>query len=166
MYAIARIAGKQFRIEPEGRVKVPRLSAEVDSSYEITEILMTSDGGKVLVGTPLVEGITATAKVLSHGRDPKIIVFRKKRRKGFKVKKGHRQGFTLLQIENIGGVKARPVKEAKPAAEKKKAAPKKKAAAKPKAAPKPKPKAKPKAASKPKSAAKKKPARAEKRKGK
>ncbi len=145
MYAIARIAGKQFRIEPELNVKVPKLDVEEGSSYEISEILMTSDGKKIQVGTPLIEGLKATAKVISHGRDPKIIVFRKKRRKGFKVTRGHRQGFTLLRIENIQGLTAKP-----------KAAEKPKKEAKPKEVPEPEAKAEPKAKAKPKAPVKRK----------
>jgi len=171
MYAIARIAGKQFRIEPELNVKVPKLDLEEGSSYEISEILMTSDGKKIQVGTPLIEGLKATAKVISHGRDPKIIVFRKKRRKGFKVTRGHRQGFTLLHIENIQGLTAKPKAAAKPkkAAKPKEAPePEAKAEAKPKVKPKPATKAKaakPKTAAKLKAPAKKKTVKSEKSEG-
>jgi len=155
MYAIARIAGKQFRIEPDGRLKVPRLPLEVDSSFEISEILFAADGDRVHIGEPLVKGARAIARVLSHGRDPKIIVFRKKRRKGFKVTKGHRQDFTLLQVEKIEGLTAKPKEAAElKAAKKPKATPKLKAAAKPKTSAKPKVAAKPKTADKRKAAAK------------
>lgn len=160
MYAIARIAGKQFRIEPDTNVKVPRLPVEEGAKYEIADIIMTSDGQKVQLGQPTLSGIKVVAKVISHGRDPKVIVFRKKRRKGFKVTKGHRQGFTLLHIEKIQGLEAKvakPKAAAKPKAdEKPKAAPKPKAEVKPKAAPKPKAEAKPKPEAKPKAAPKKK----------
>lgn len=141
MYAIARIAGKQFRIQPDQTVKVPRLDAEEGSAFEIDQILLMSDGEKVQIGQPILKGITAQAKVMSHGRDPKVIVFRKKRRKGFKVTRGHRQGYTLLRVESIGGLAPKPKEKKKPEAE-----------AKPKAAPRPK--AKPKAAPKSKTVAK------------
>ena len=104
MYAIARIAGKQYRIEPDVKVKVPLLPVEVGSTYEIEDILFASDGEKSQVGQPVLEGVKATAKIIEHGRRPKIIVFRKKRRQGFKVKNGHRQSFTLLQVESIKGL--------------------------------------------------------------
>jgi large subunit ribosomal protein L21 len=161
MYAIARIAGMQFRIEPDLDVKVPRLSAAEGSSYEISEILLAVDDGTVQIGQPTLKGVKASAKIISHERAPKIIVFRKKRRKGFEVRKGHRQRYTLLHVEKIQGLTAKPKAEAKPeAATKPKATAKPKAEAKPKAAAKPKTVAKPKAAvkskasTKPKAAAK------------
>ena len=121
MYAIARIAGKQFRIAPEDNVKVPRLQVEVGSTYEIGDLLLTSQDDKTVVGQPLVGEVKATATVLEHGREDKIIVHRKKRRKGFRVTKGHRQLYTLLRIESIGSgtAKAKPRrKKAAAAAEK------------------------------------------------
>ncbi|RJP80744.1 MAG: 50S ribosomal protein L21 [Candidatus Zixiibacteriota bacterium] len=103
MYAIARIAGKQFRIEPDQKVKVPLLPVQPGEAYQISDILLAADGDKVKVGSPLAEGFKATATVVSHGREPKIIVWRKKRRKGFQKIHGHRQDFTLLQIGKIEG---------------------------------------------------------------
>ena len=108
MYAIARIAGKQFRLEPDQKLKVPRLPLEVGASYEITDVLLTADGDKVLVGSPRVAGIKAVATVLKHGRDPKIMVLHKKRRKGLVKLRGHRQGYTLLHIEKIEGLAEKP----------------------------------------------------------
>ena len=101
MYAIARIAGKQFRIEPDQKVKVPKLPLEVGAAYEISDILLTSSDDATAVGAPLVEGLKARATVLGHGRDDKIMVHRKKRRKGFTVTNGHRQQYTLIRIEAI-----------------------------------------------------------------
>ncbi len=154
MYAIAKIAGKQFRIEVNRDVKVPLLDLKEGSSYEINEILFTTDGKNVKVGEPILTDVKAKAKVVEHGRHPKIIVFRKKRRKGFEVTRGHRQDYTLLHVEKIDGLTAQPKKAAKPKAEvkPKKDAKPKKTAAKPKA--KPKTAAKPKVAAKPKTAAK------------
>lgn len=129
MYAIARIAGKQFRIEPAERIRVPFLPLEVGTTFEIKEILLTSDGDKIQVGNPLVESITALARVEAHGREDKIIVFRKKRRQGFRVHKGHRQRYTQLYVESIGGVTAQTTPKEPPAVE-----------VKPKAKPKAKPK--------------------------
>jgi large subunit ribosomal protein L21 len=133
MYAIARIAGKQFRIEPASKIKVPLLPLEVGSTFEIKDILLTSDGEKIHVGNPLVEGTTAVARVEAHGRENKITVFRKKRRQGFRVHKGQRRPYTLLYVESIGGVTAEaqpkqpPAAETKPKAKPKKAEPRKKA---------------------------------------
>lgn len=126
MYAIARIAGKQFRIEPDTKVKVPLLPLEVGTTFEINDILLTSDDEKTRIGNPLVEDITAVARVEAHGREDKITVFRKKRRQGFRVHKGHRQQYTLLYVESIGGITAETLP-------KKSAAAKAKTKAKPKA---------------------------------
>lgn len=140
MYAIARIAGKQFRIEPDLEVIVPRLSVQEGSTFEISEILLTADGDRVQIGQPILEGVTASARVVSHGRAPKQIVFKKKRRKGFEVTKGHRQGYTLLRVEKIQGAAKKPKAELKPEVTvmpraKSKAKAKKKAPAKKKKAP-------------------------------
>ena len=166
MYAIAKIAGKQFRIEPDHNLKVPRLSVQEGSTFEIAEILLASDGGKIKIGQPVLKGFKATAKVVSHGRDPKIIVFRKKRRKGFKVTRGHRQGYTLLHIEEIQGLTAKPKAAEEPKAEAKpKPTAKPKTTAKPKAAAKPRTAAKPKTQAKPKSSTKKEAPKSEKSSG-
>ncbi len=101
MYAIVEIAGKQFRVEKDAVVKVPLLHQEVGQSVEFDRVLLLDDGKEVKVGRPVVEGAKVTAKVVEHGRDKKVIVFKKKRRKGYKVKKGHRQHYTKIQIENI-----------------------------------------------------------------
>ncbi len=101
MYAIVEIAGKQFRVEKDAVVKVPLLHEEVGKTVEFDRVFLLDDGKEVKVGRPVVEGAKVKAKVVEHGRDKKIIVFKKKRRKGYKVKKGHRQHFTKIQIENI-----------------------------------------------------------------
>ncbi len=123
MYAIARIAGKQFRLEPDTQIKVPLLPLEVGASYEISDILLSAEGEKIEVGQPLVGGLKATATVVAHGRERKIMVHRKKRRKGFQVTKGHRQQYTVLHIDSIEGMTAevkkprkRKSKAAEPAA--------------------------------------------------
>jgi large subunit ribosomal protein L21 len=123
MYAIARIAGKQFRIEPDQKVKVPKLPLEVGAAYEISDILLTSDGDATTVGTPRAEGVKARATVVEHGREDKIMVHRKKRRKGFTVTNGHRQDYTIIRIEAIEAAAGKPKsrkakKEETPAAEK------------------------------------------------
>jgi large subunit ribosomal protein L21 len=128
MYVIAKIAGKQFRLEPDARVQVPRLKLDEGATYDVEEILLAVDSGGTRIGTDALKGIKAKTKVVSHGREPKVVVFRKKRRKGFKVTKGHRQGFTLLQVEKIEGMTSKTAPAEKST---KKAAPKK--AAKPKA---------------------------------
>jgi large subunit ribosomal protein L21 len=114
MYAIARIAGKQFRIEPETKFKVPTLPLAIGSTYEIPEILFATDGEKRYVGQPTVGEVKITAKVLLHGRDPKVMVFRMKRRKGFRSLRGHRQGYTLLQIDSVSGLTVKPKEKVEP----------------------------------------------------
>lgn len=101
MYAIVDIAGKQFKVEKDKFIYAPLLQAEKDDSVEFDNILLLDDDGKVQVGAPSVKGFKVTAKVLEHVKGDKVVVFKKKRRKGYKVKNGHRQNFTKLLIEDI-----------------------------------------------------------------
>ena len=101
MYAVVEIAGKQFKVAPSEKIKVPLLSAEVGQEVKFDKVLLVSDNGSVKVGNPSVEGTKVEAKVLSHGKDEKVIVFKKKRRKGYRVKRGHRQGYTEIEITGI-----------------------------------------------------------------
>jgi large subunit ribosomal protein L21 len=100
-FAIVRTGGKQFRVEKGASVRVPSLEQEVGASVEL-EVLATTDDQQTSLGAPEVEGVKVTATVVDHGRAPKIIVFKKKRRKHYKRTKGHRQGFTTLKIDSIG----------------------------------------------------------------
>ena len=102
MFAVVEIAGKQFKVVKSDKVKVPRLEAEVGKTVTFQKVLLVSDNGTVKVGNPAVEGAKVEAKVLSHGKDEKVIVFKKKRRKGYRVKRGHRQDFTQIEITGIG----------------------------------------------------------------
>jgi len=101
MYAIVQIAGKQFRVEKDMKVKVPLLHSEVGENVSFDQVLLLGTDGEVKVGQPVVEGAKVDAKVVEHGRDKKVIVFKKKRRKGYQVKNGHRQQFTKIHIEKI-----------------------------------------------------------------
>lgn len=101
MYAIVEIAGKQFRVEPEMTLKVPLLNKEVGETVEFDRVLFYRDEKETRIGSPVLSGAKVAATVVATGRDKKVIVFRKKRRKGFKVKKGHRQHFTKIKVENI-----------------------------------------------------------------
>lgn len=103
MYAVVQLAGKQFMMKPEERVKVPLLDAEPGSVIKCEDVLVYADGKDVRVGRPNLDGISVTAEVLEHGRDKKITVFKMKRRKGYRRKKGHRQGYTLLKVKEISG---------------------------------------------------------------
>jgi large subunit ribosomal protein L21 len=139
MYAIVEIAGKQFRVVKDMKIKVPLLDTEPGKSVNFDQVLLIEDDkGGVRFGTPTIDDTNVTAKVIEHGRDPKVIVFKKKRRKGYKKKRGHRQDFSLIEITGIGAAK-KPTTSAKedkkaeaaaPKAEKPKAAAAKKPAAK------------------------------------
>lgn len=102
MYAVVEIAGKQFKVTPSEKLKVPRLKAEVGQEVKFDKVLLVSDNGSVKVGNPTVEGMKVEAKVLNHGKDEKVIVFKKKRRKGYRVKRGHRQRYTEIEITSVG----------------------------------------------------------------
>jgi large subunit ribosomal protein L21 len=132
MYAIVEIAGQQFKVEKDQQIFVHRLDTEEGSKVDFDKVLLLDNAGKVNVGAPVIKGAKVTAKVLEHLKGDKVIVFKKKRRKGYKVKNGHRQYLTKLEILKIdakapAAKKAAPKKEAKPVAEK---APAKKTAAK------------------------------------
>ena len=103
MYAIVEIAGQQFKVEKDKKLFVHRLEAEAGDSLDFEKVLLVDNDGKVAVGTPTVEGAKVTAKVLEHVKGDKVIVFKKKRRKGYKKKNGHRQLFTQIQVETIVG---------------------------------------------------------------
>lgn len=101
-YAIIRTGGKQFRVSPGDVVRVPSLSGKNEGdSVEFTEVLAAGDESSVRLGAPTVDGARVTGTVLKNGRGPKIIVFKFKRRKQYKRKQGHRQGFTAVKIEAI-----------------------------------------------------------------
>ena len=100
-YAVIRTGGKQFRVEKGATLRVPSLNHKVGDSIEL-DVLVTADDGKTKLGAPLLDSAKVTATVIDHGRGPKIIVFKKKRRKHYKRTRGHRQGYTTLRIEAIG----------------------------------------------------------------
>jgi large subunit ribosomal protein L21 len=101
MYAIVDIAGQQFKVKAAQKLKVHRLEAEEGKHVELDKVLLISNGKTVSVGTPTVEGARIAVKVLNHGKGDKVLVFKKKRRKGFHKKIGHRQFFTELKITGI-----------------------------------------------------------------
>jgi large subunit ribosomal protein L21 len=101
MYAIFRTAGKQFRAEPGRTVRIPKVGVEPGATLAFDEVLLGSDGTVVKAGTPLVSGAKVTAEVLRHGRGEKIVVFKHKRRKGYRRKQGHRQDFTEVRIASV-----------------------------------------------------------------
>ncbi len=101
MYAIVEIAGQQFKVEKGRKLYVHRLSGEENSSVSFDKVLLTDNDGQVNVGSPVVEGVTVNATILKHLKDDKVIIFKKKRRKGYKVKNGHRQYLTQILIDDI-----------------------------------------------------------------
>ncbi len=113
MYAIIEASGKQFRAEPDSTLRIPRLRAEPGDTVTF-EVLLTETDGKVQIGQPSLEGASVAAEVVRHGRGEKIIVFKRKRRKGYRKKQGHRQGFTEVRVTEITFGKAKPRKAKKP----------------------------------------------------
>jgi large subunit ribosomal protein L21 len=103
MYAIVEIAGQQFKIEKDQKIFVNRLVAEEGAEVEFDQVLLTANGKKIEVGAPVVNGAKVKAKVLAHLKADKILVFKKKRRKGYQKMNGHRQPMTQIQIEELIG---------------------------------------------------------------
>ena len=99
-HAVVKTGGKQFLIEEGQTIRVPSVKAEAGQSIELDALVTAGDGTRV--GAPAVEGVKVSATVVDHGRGPKIIVFKKKRRKQYKRKQGHRQNYTTLRIDSIG----------------------------------------------------------------
>ena len=133
MYAIVEIAGQQFKVEKDQQIYVHRLEAKEGSKVDFENVLLIDNGGKVNVGAPAVKGAKVTAKVLDHLKGDKVIVFKKKRRKGYRVKNGHRQYLTKLEIVKIdekAAAKKAPAKKSEPKTKAKPKAVAKKAPAK------------------------------------
>tara|TARA_B100001059_G_scaffold180828_1_gene181671 strand:- start:91 stop:555 length:465 start_codon:yes stop_codon:yes gene_type:complete len=101
MYAVVEIAGQQFKVEKDQKVYVNRLDGKEGSKISFDNILMLDNSGKIVLGDPVVKGASVQAKIVKHLKDDKVIVFKKKRRKGYKVKNGHRQALTQIVVENI-----------------------------------------------------------------
>lgn len=118
MYAIVEIAGQQFKVEAGQKIYVHRLDAAEGDTVEFEKILLTDNDGVVTIGEPLVPNTVVEGKVLGHVKGDKIIIFKKKRRKGYQKRTGHRQSFTQVEILSIGAA-TRPEKKTAPKAEKK-----------------------------------------------
>jgi len=117
MNAIVEISGKQYRVSEGTRLKVASQLSEVGKIMTFDHILFANDGKKDHFGTPIVKGATVHAKVIEHGRNRKVLIYKKKRRKGYQRKNGHRQGYTLLQIDKIKFSTAKKKAVTKPADE-------------------------------------------------
>lgn len=101
MYAIVRTGGKQYQVASGDRLRVEKLVGDVGETVEITDVLLVADGDDVKIGRPVLEGAKVTARIVEQGKAKKVLVFKKKRRKGYQVKNGHRQLFTALEIKDI-----------------------------------------------------------------
>ena len=105
MYAIAELSGKQFRIEPGLELKVPKQSGKVGDKIILDKVLFFDNDKNKLIGTPFIKDMLIEAEISSHGRDKKIIVFKMKRRKRYRRKHGHRQGFSMIKFDKIDSKK-------------------------------------------------------------
>jgi large subunit ribosomal protein L21 len=101
MYVIVEIAGQQFKVEKDQEIFVHRLEGEEGQKVEFSEVLLKADGADITVGTPTLTSSKVSATILEHLKGDKVIVFKKKRRKGYRVKNGHRQAFTRIKIDGI-----------------------------------------------------------------
>lgn len=101
MYAIVRTGGKQYQVAAGDRLRVEKLHGEVGDTVEISDVLLLADGENVKIGKPVVDGAKVVARIVEQGQAKKVLVFKKKRRKGYQVLRGHRQQFTALTIEEI-----------------------------------------------------------------
>ena len=108
MNAVVEISGKQFKVSKDIKLYVHRLDAKEGAKVSFENVLLLDNGKKLLVGTPNVKGASVEAKVLKHLKDDKVIVFKKKRRKGYRVKNGHRQALTEIVIEKVSEKTVKP----------------------------------------------------------
>ena len=122
MYAIVDIGGLQYKVSKSVVIRVPKLKTEPGKSIELKNVLLLVDKDKVQVGKPTIANASVSAKVISHGKDKKVMVFKKKRRKNYRVLRGHRQEYTEIQIDQISTGKAGTAKPVKTAAAPKAAA--------------------------------------------
>lgn len=111
MYAIVEIAGLQYKVKQDQHLYVNRLQGDAGTEVTFDRVLLT-DNGSIQVGAPVIDGVSVVAKIVEHVKGDKVIVFKKKRRKGYKVKNGHRQLFTKIEVISIGGAKAKVAKKA------------------------------------------------------
>ncbi|MGB0428932.1 MAG: 50S ribosomal protein L21 [Bacteroidia bacterium] len=101
MYAIVEIAGQQYKVEKDQKIYTHRLTGDEGSEVTFDKVLLTDNDGNVTIGSPTVDGASVTAKIVEHLQGDKVIVFKKKRRKGYKKKNGHRQALTQIEISEI-----------------------------------------------------------------
>jgi len=128
MHALIEHKGKQFLVEENSELKFPYLGGEVGEKFQLEKVLYTDDSKKKEFGSPYITNLSISGEILSHGRDKKVVVFKMKRRKGYQVKNGHRQNFTMVKISKFKKQSAsKPKKESSATDEKKTTTAKKKA---------------------------------------
>jgi large subunit ribosomal protein L21 len=115
MYAIVEIAGLQYKVEQDQQIYVNRLQGEEGDKLSFERVMLTDDSGNVTVGAPVIEGVAVNATILKHLKGDKVLVFKKKRRKGYQKLNGHRQYLTQISIDGFGKPTAKPKKETKKA---------------------------------------------------
>ena len=111
MYAIVEISGKQYRVSKGDTIKVSSQDWKIGDRVKLDQVLLMDTGKNVTVGTPTVTGASVTIEILEHNRDKKLLIYKKKRRKGYQRKNGHRQGYTLLKINNFQETGTKKVKK-------------------------------------------------------
>ncbi len=111
MYAIINISGKQYKATSGSRLKVPKQDGDLGKVLTFDKVLLTNDGKNTEIGNPTIKGFSVTATIINNGRDKKILVYKKKRRKGYQRKNGHRQWYTEIEFNSIEAAKKQSVKE-------------------------------------------------------
>ena len=111
MYAIINISGKQYKATSGARLRVPKQDGETGTSLTFDKVLLINDGKNTEVGEPILKGASVTGTIIEHGRNKKILVYKKKRRKGYQRKNGHRQWFTEIEFGTIKAGKSKSVKK-------------------------------------------------------
>ena len=109
MYAIINISGKQYKVISGARIRVPKQDGETGSDITFDQVLLIKDGDNTEIGAPTLKGASVTGTIIDHGRDKKILVYKKKRRKGYQRKNGHRQWFTEIEFNKITHSKNQPI---------------------------------------------------------
>ena len=117
MYAIVEIAGQQFKVQKDQKIYVHRLNSEAGSKLNFDKVMLIEDNGKITLGAPVISGAKVSAEVIDHVKGDKVIVFKKKRRKGYQKSNGHRQQFTALSITKISVASASKAKKEEPVTE-------------------------------------------------
>ena len=109
MYAIINISGKQYKVISGARIRVPKQDGETGSKITFDQVLLIKDGDKTEIGAPTLKGASVTGTIIDHGKEKKILVYKKKRRKGYQRKNGHRQWFTEIEFNKITHPKDQPI---------------------------------------------------------